>query len=222
MASHDLIGDRDSLAVDFFLLAHDPFDDGRLSVNPEILGYGLVGGKFTDLILRRWLRCDDDRVVAVDAGTPKDEIDSFVVAAVRSQTQPHPVRSWVEPLQDELYELVGDRVVDSGIMRREQAPRRIGRARQPDRFPAVDLLAVNAPRQRIEQMMRSPKDLTLAAGMLVALLSVLGIDRAIAPDADRTAIREIVLEIEDNLPMDLRAVYDAIKTLTGEASLRLR
>jgi hypothetical protein len=54
-----------------------------------------------------------------------------------------------------------------------------------------------------------------------------GIDRAIAPDVDRGRIREIVAEIEENLPTDLRAVYDALKTLTlktltGEASLRLR
>ena len=107
-------------------------------------------------------------------------------------------------------------------MRRKEAARRIGRGREPDRFPAVDLLSVNAPQQRLDQMMRSPKDLTLSAGMLVALLSVLGIDRAIAPDVDRGRIREIVAEIEENLPTDLRAVYDAIKTLTGEASLRLR
>jgi hypothetical protein len=222
MVAHDLMADRDSLAVSFFLLAHDPFDDGRLTLNPEILGYGLVGGKFADLILKRWLRIDDDRVIAPDGGVPDDEIDSYVVEAVRSQRQPHSVRRWVEPLQDELYELVAERVVASGIMRREEATRRLGRGRQPDRFPAVDLLTVNAPQQRLDQMMRSPKDLTLSAGMLVALLSVLGIDRAIAPDVDRSRIREIVAEIEDNLPTDLRAVYDAIKTLTGEASLRLR
>jgi hypothetical protein len=222
VASHDLMADRDSLAVDFFLLAHDPFDEGRLTVNPEILGYGLVGGKFADLVLRRWLRVDNDRVVALDAGVPDDEIDSYVVAAVRSQRQPHSVRSWVGPLQDELYEQISDRVVASGLVRREQTARRIGRGRQPDRFPPTDLLAASAPQQRIDQMMRSPKDLSLAAGMLVALLNVLGVDRMIAPDVDRTRIREIAAEIEDNLPSDLRAVYDALKTLTGEASLRLR
>ena len=68
MVAHDLMGDRDSLAISFFLLAHDPFDHGRLTLNPEILGYGLVGGKFADLILKRWLRIDDDRVIAPDGG----------------------------------------------------------------------------------------------------------------------------------------------------------
>jgi Golgi phosphoprotein 3 (GPP34) len=222
MASHDLMTDRESLAVDFFLLAHDPFDEGRLTINAEILGYGLVGGKFADLILKRWLRVENDRVLASTGGVPDDEIDSYVVDAVRSQRQPHTVRSWVDPLQDELYEFIGDRVVTWGIMRREQAARRIGRGRQPDRFPATDLLTVTAPQQRLEQMMRSPRDLTLSAGMLAALLNVLGIDWAAAPDVDRTTLREIIVEIEDNLPADLRCVYDAIKALTGEVSLRLR
>jgi hypothetical protein len=213
---------RDSLAVDFFLLVHDPFDDGRLIVNPEILGCGLVGGKLADLILDRQLRIDGDRVVAVDHPAPADEIDSYVVEAVRSQRSAHSVRAWVDPLQDDLYDFVGDRLVASGIVRREQGARRIGRGRQPDRFPSTDLLAASAPQQRLDQMMRSPKDLTLASGMLVALLSVLGIDRAIAPDVDRTKVREIADEIADHLPTDLRGVYDAVKAISGEASLRLR
>lgn len=210
------------MAVDFFLLAHDPFDDGRLSISPDILGCGLVSGKLADLILGRRLRLESDRVVAVDMAASGDEIDDYVVEAIRSQRATHPVRSWIEPLEDDLYGFVGDRLVASGVVRREQGSKRIGRGRQPDRFPAGDLLVALAPRQRLEQMLRSPKDLTLAAGMFLALLSVLGMDRTIAPDIDRTVLREIVAEIEDNLPTPLRSVYDAVQAITGEVSLRLR
>ncbi|HEX6657339.1 MAG TPA: GPP34 family phosphoprotein [Ilumatobacter sp.] len=213
---------QDSLAIDFFLLAHDPFDDGRLSISPDSLGCGLVSAKLTDLILGRRLRIESDRVVAVDVAAPADEIDDYVVEAVRSQRSTHPVRSWIEPLENDLYAFVGDRLVASGVVRREQGSRRIGRGRQPDRFPAVDLLVAHAPHQRLEQMVRSPKDLTLAAGMFLALLSALGMDRAIAPDVDRAVVREIVAEIEDNLPTALRSVYAAVQAITGEASLRLR
>ncbi len=211
-----------SLAVDFFLLVHDPFDDGRLTISPELLGCGLVGGKLTDLVLASRLRIDGDRVVAVGLAPSTDEIDDYVVEAVGSQKSAHTVRAWVDALQDDLYESIGDRLVTSGVLRREQGARRIGRGRQPDRFPSLDLLASSAPQQRLDEMMRSPKDLDLASGMLVALLSVLGIDRAIAPTVDRRTVAEIVDEIADNLPTDLRRVYDAVQAITGEAALRVR
>ena len=216
------MADRDSLAVDFFLLAHDPFDDGRLIINPEILGCGLVGGKLVDLILDRRLRIVSGVVVAVEGTAPSGEIDDYVVEAVRSQSSAHPVRRWIEPLQDELYGFVSDLVVASGVVRREQGTWRLGRSRLPDRFPAAALLAAAAPQHRLQQMLRSPDDFTLADGTLLALLSALGLDRAITPDGDQTRVREIVAEIEDNLPTDMRAVYDAVRAITSGAALRLR
>jgi Golgi phosphoprotein 3 GPP34 len=213
---------QDSLSVDFFLVVHDPFDGGRLTVSPEVLGCGLVGGKLADLVFDRRLRVDDDRLVALDGPAPADEIDDYVVRAVRSQRTPHPVRSWIEPLQDELYEMIADRVVALGILQREQGQRRLGRGRLPDRFPAVDLLTANGSQQRLEQMLRSPRNLTLRAGMLAALLKVLGVDGVIAIDLDRTTVRDIITEIEDNLPTDLRAVYDGVRTVTSQFALRMR
>jgi hypothetical protein len=213
---------QDSLSVDFFLVVHDPFDGGRLTVSPEVLGCGLVGGKLADLVFDRRLRVDDDRLVALDGPAPADEIDDYVVRAVRSQRTPHPVRSWIEPLQDELYEMIADRVVALGVLQREQGQRRLGRGRLPDRFPAVDLLTANGSQQRLEQMLRSPRNLTLRAGMLAALLKVLGVDGVIAIDLDRTTVRDIITEIEDNLPTDLRAVYDGVRTVTSQFALRMR
>jgi Golgi phosphoprotein 3 (GPP34) len=211
-----------SLAVDFFLLAHDPFDDGRLAIGTEILGCGLVGAELADLVLMRRLRIDGDDVMLTEAGGPPDEVDDYVLEAVGSQDAVHPVRAWIEPLQDGLYALIGDRVVASGILRREQGTRRIGRGRQPDRFPAVDLLAACAPQQRLEQLLRSPKDLTLARGVLAALLGVLGVDRLLTSEVDRTTVREVLGEIEQYLPIDLRAVCDGVRAVTAEVSLRSR
>lgn len=216
------MANQDSLAVDFFLVVHDPFDSGRLSVSPEVLGCGLVGGKLADLVLDRRLRVDDDQLVALDGAAPADEIDEYVVRAVRSQRTPHPVRAWIEPLQDELYELIAERVVSLGILEREQGQRRLGRGRLPDRFPALDLLAAKGSQQRLEQMLRSPKDLRLREGVLAALLKVLGVDGAISIDQDRTTVREIISEIEDNLPTDLRAVHDAVQAVASQFALRMR
>jgi hypothetical protein len=212
---------HDSLAVDFFLLAHDPFTDGRMIVNGEILGCGLVGGKLADLVLDRRLGIDGELVIAVDGQPSGDSIDDFVVETVRSQSSVHPVRRWIEALQDDLYEYIVERVVSSGILRREEGGRRF--RRQPDRFPAQNLLAAAAPQQQLLEMVRSPKDLTLRAGMLLALLGALGLDRLLGADGgDQTRVREIILEIEDHLPTSLRAVHGAVKSVAGDAAIRSR
>ena len=213
---------QDSLAVDFFLVAHDPFDGGRLIVSPEVLGCGLVGGKLADLVLDRQLHVDDGRLVAWGSAAAADQIDEYVVPAVGSQRTLHPPRSGIGPLQDDLYDLVAGRVEALGILRREPGQRRLGRGRLPDRFPAVDLLAAHGSQQRLEQMLRSPKNFTLRAGMLAALLKVLGVDVAIAIDQDRTTVREIISEVEDNLPTDLRAIYDGVQTVASQFALRMR
>jgi Golgi phosphoprotein 3 (GPP34) len=215
------------LAADFFLIAHDPFDGGRLAISTEILGCGLVGAEVADLILARRLRVDgDDLVVGEPSGRepggPLDEADDYVLEALAGQDSVHPVRTWVEPLQDGLYALVGDRLVASGVLRREHGTRRIGRGRQPDRFPADDLLAACAPQQRLEQLLRAPQDLTLAPGFLAALIGVLGVDRLLNSEIDRATLREMLAEIEQNLPTDLRVLCNGVRAVTAEVSLRSR
>jgi hypothetical protein len=211
------------LAVDFFLIAHDPFDDGRLAIGAEILGCGLVGAELADLIMAHRLWVDgDDFVTGAETGAPFDEIDNYVLEAVHVQKAVHAVRSWIEPLQDGLYALVSERLVTSGVLRQERGTRRLGRGRQPDRFPPVDLLAALRPRQQLADLLRAPQNLTLSAGVLAALLGVLGVDGLLSPDLDRSTMRELLTEIEQNLPTDLRAVCNGIRAVTAEMSLRLR
>ena len=214
-----------SLAADFFLIAHDPFDGGRLAISTEILGCGLVGAEIADLVLTRRLRVEGDdlavnrRVAETDG--PLDEADAYVLEAVGDQESVPSVRMWIDPLQDGLYALIADRLVTAEILRREPGTRRIGRGRQPDRFPADDLLAACAPQQRLEQLLRAPRYLTLSPGVLAALLGVLGVDRLLSDaDLDRTTLRELLVEIEQNLPSDLRAVCDGVRAVTAEVSLR--
>jgi hypothetical protein len=143
------------LAVDFFLIAHDPFDEGRLRISPELLGCGLVGSELADLVLSRRLGVVGEDLVILEPTGQLDEVDDYVLEAVGSQDSARPVRSWVEPLQDGLYALIGRKLVASGIVRRKQGGSRISRGRQPDRFPANDLLAACRPQQQREQLLRA-------------------------------------------------------------------
>ena len=213
---------RQPLAVDFFLIAHDPFDDGRLTVGSEMLGCGLVGAELADLVLARRLEIEGDLVVLPRTGRQLDEIDEYVIQAVADQDSVHPVRFWVEPLQDGLYALIAQNLVASGIVRRQHSTRRIGRGRQPDRFPANDLLAACRPRQQLAELLRTPKNFTLRDGVLAALVGVRGIEGVLDVDVDRASMRELLGEIEANLPPDLQTVCDALRSVTTEVSLRSR
>jgi hypothetical protein len=51
---------------------------------------------------------------------------------------------------------------------------------------------------------------------------VLGIDRLLAEELDRVALRELLTEIEHHLPGDLRAVCDGIRAVIAGVSLRAR
>jgi hypothetical protein len=211
-----------SLAADFFLIAHDPFDDGRLRMRTEHLGCGLVGAKLADLMLNRRLGVDGDDLVVLEPTGRPDEVDDYVIDAVQSQDASHPVRTWVEPLQDGLYALIARGLVTSGMLRRQQGVRRIGRGRQADRFPANDLLAACRPQQEVEDLLQTPKELTLRVGVLAALIGILGLDGLLNLQIDRASMREILTEVELHLPGDLQAVCDGVRAVTAEVSLRAR
>jgi hypothetical protein len=210
------------LAVDFFLIAHDPFDEGRLRISPELFGCGLVGAQLADLLLARRLGVAGDDLVVLEPSGQLDEVDDYVIEAVGSQESVHPVRSWVEPLQDGLYALVARKLVASGMVRRAQGGRRIGRGRQPDRFPPNDLLAASRPQQLLQQMLARPADLSLEMGVLAALLGALGMDGLLDADLDRATLRELLAEIDLYLPSDLRAVCEGVRAMSAEVSLRSR
>ena len=213
---------RQSLVVDFFLIAHDPFDDGKLVISTELLGCGLVAAELADLILARRLGVEDDILVVTERGGQLDDVDDYVIEAVGGQDSVHPVRTWIEPLQDGLYALVAGKLVESGIVRRQQSTRRIGRGRSPDRYPANDLLAACRPQQQLEEALRAPRDLTLPQGMLAALVGVLGIEGQLNIGIERSILRELLGEIQQYLPTDLWAVCDAVRKTTAEVSLRSR
>ncbi|MDT7581938.1 MAG: hypothetical protein QOK35_3202, partial [Pseudonocardiales bacterium] len=44
----------------------------------------------------------------------------------------------------------------------------------------------------------------------------------LAPELDRSTLRELLTEIEQHLPTDLRAVCDGVRAVAAEVSLRAR
>lgn len=212
--------DQDHLAARIFLVAHDEFT-GRSHISRELLTCGLVGAQLAELMIAGPVAMAGGRVVMTGESHPDaDPIAAYVMEGIQRQASSHTVRTWTSNLGDPLYELIARELVDRGILRRQVSR---GILRQPaDRFPAVDLLRAAGPRIRLEHMIRHPRDLDLAGGVVAALLWSLGVDRILDPTIDRVAARQLVDEVQENLPPDLAELLTGVTAAGAAVSLTVR
>lgn len=215
---------------EFFLIAHNEFT-GRPHINRDLLGCGLVAAQFAQLVASRRLSVVDGRVAAPPetdsaAGgaraldTEAQDIDAYVIESVQRQPSGHTVRTWTTSLADVLHELLGRRLVEAGVVRREQGGGLL--RRRPDRFPSVDLLRAARPRLRLENMLRRPRELDLQNGFTAALVWALGVDGVLDPELDRAEARELVDEIGERLPADLQELLAGTRAAVAAVSLTVR
>ena len=212
--------DRERLAADFFLIAHDEFS-GKLRISRDLLGCGLVGAQLAELIMANRLAVEGGRVLVTEVRGDGDEIGAYVAESISRQTSTHSVRVWVDTFRETLYELVVRRLVEEGVVRREQGGRQLMRKR-PDRFPATDLLAAARPRLRLEHMLRTPQEFDLPGAILAVLVGAVGVETVLDPEIDRVAARELMARLEENLPADLRSLVDGVRAAVAAVSLTVR
>jgi Golgi phosphoprotein 3 (GPP34) len=213
--------DRPRLAADFFLIAHDEFS-GKLRISPDLLGWGLVGAQLAELVMANRVVVESGRVLVTDArGDGTDEVGAYVAEGILHQDTTHTVRIWVDTFRDVLPELVARRLVTEGVVRREQGGRQLMR-RRPDRYPATDLLAAARPRLRLEHMLRTPQEFDLSGAVLAVLVGTLGVESVLDPGLDRSTARDLMTRLEDNLPADLRALIEGVRSAVAAVSLTIR
>lgn len=215
--------DHQPLTAAFFLIAHDEFEAGKLRINAELLGRGLAGAQLAELLLEYRLDITgDDRVLAVQAGETGDRIGDYVAQTIAQQPRPRLVRTWVDALAEPLTELVAGELVSSGLVTLQGGGRRLGR-QVPDRYPATDLLAAARPRQQLERMLRTPASFDLRTGILGVLVGAVGIEATVLdPELDRVYLREVIDELEANLPPDLQALARGVRGASTADVTRVR
>ena len=69
--------DRERLAADFFLIAHDEFS-GKLRISRDLLSCGLVGAQLAELIMANRLAVQGGRVLVTEVRGDGDEIGAYV------------------------------------------------------------------------------------------------------------------------------------------------
>jgi hypothetical protein len=212
---------QETLARRMFLILHDPFS-GKPGVGIEPLKYGLVSAALADLVIQERLGLTGGRVVVADArGNGADDVAAFLVGSIQHGPDWDISRSWVESFTDIVYELVARGLMADGVVRREHGGRRVVR-RNPDRFPAVDLLRAAGPKIRLEHMLRSPQDLDAAGAALAGIVRALQMDRVIDTDSDRTSVRSALTAAAERMPADVKALVNGVAAAVTTVSLDFR
>ena len=107
------------LAEQFFLISHDE-TSGRPLVSIERVECGLVGAMFGELIIDGRLGIKDGLIVVLDKEPVGGGLSDSLVNTVDQQSTEHPVRTWTRELGPDAYRLMAERLIASGLLRRER------------------------------------------------------------------------------------------------------
>jgi hypothetical protein len=187
-------------------------------VRTDLLHSGVAGGVFADLALRRFIRVDDTGLVrptSATAGSALGGAAARVVEAVGQEGRAFSVRHWIEEIGPAVFELVSQQLVDAGVIRREQ----VGGIRRHETYPPVDLAAAATPRLELARMLRDPRRFTLVFGIVAVLVDVAGLGGTFSAVRSKSIVREIMVELADNLPGDVRAVTHGVRTAASRRTV---
>jgi Golgi phosphoprotein 3 (GPP34) len=107
-----------SLAEELYLLADDPAT-GRPLIDVTHLDLGLGGALLLDLALRRRIALADEQVVLTQEGPTGEPLLDRALAAVAKPGRRHGRDHWVRQLGRGAHRSVQDRLVDIGILQRD-------------------------------------------------------------------------------------------------------
>jgi hypothetical protein len=110
---------------------------------------------------------------------------------------------------------VFQQLADAGVIRREQ----VGGLRRHEIYPPVDLVAAATPRLDLARMLRDPRRFTLVFGIVAVLVDIAGLGGTFGADRRRSIVQEIMAELADNLPGDLRAITHGVRAATSRRAV---
>jgi Golgi phosphoprotein 3 (GPP34) len=183
-----------TLAEDLYLLASDAIS-GRPLIDPSYIDLGLGGALLLDLGLKGRIAVVDGHVTAIDKTPTGAPLLDSALAEIARQPRPHEPDHWIRHVSRGAYRAVQDRLVEIGILRREDdrilhvIP--VHRTHETDGRLHHEL--VDHLRDAVV-LDRPPSSETAA---LAALALAVGLDRHLFPRADRHAVRQRMKEVSD-------------------------
>lgn len=206
------------LADEFFLVGHDQYT-GKAQVSDAVLDTGLAGAMLGELVLSGRLLISEDMLVMVQDPRPTgDRMTDTAVQEIIQQRDVHAVRKWVEYLRDHARELVGQRLVDAGLVDRVQSR---GMLKQAVRFPARDPVKAAAPEARLRYMLDHPSSLDEPTALLGSLVNATGLEYVLGGGSNRR-IRDELAQMAMLLKPEVRALLVGVESAVAHLALRGR
>jgi Golgi phosphoprotein 3 (GPP34) len=206
------------LADEFFLVGHDQYT-GKAQVSDAVLDTGLAGAMLGELVLLGRLLVSDEMLVTVQDPRPTgDRMIDTTVQEIVQQRDVHAVRQWVEYLRDHARELVGQRLVEAGLVERVQSR---GMLKQAVRFPARDPLKAAAPEARLRYMLDHPSSLDEPTALLGSLANAAGLEYVIGGGSNRR-IRDELAQMTMLLMPGAKALIVGVESAVAQLALRGR
>jgi len=181
-----------SFAEDLYLLADDPAT-GRPLIDVAHLDLGLGGALLLDLVLRQRIALADEQVVLTQEGPTGEPLLDRALAAVATSGRPHGPDHWVRHLGRGAHRAVQDRLVDIGVLQRDDhrilhvIP--VHRTHETDGRLHHELIG----HLHDAVVLGHPPSSETSALALLAL--AVGLDRHLFPLSDRQAVRTRLREI---------------------------
>lgn len=195
------------LAEQFFLISHDE-TSGRPLVSIERVECGLVGAMFGELIIDERLGIKDGFVLVLDKEPVDGGLSDSLINTVDQQSTEHRVRTWARELGPDAYRIMAERLIASGLLRRERGRKLF--SRPGERYPAVDLYDVARPRLMLNHLLYNREEIDLSHALLAALLSVVGVESIVVHDTNRQALRSLVNSLINAMPEQLQELVAGI------------
>jgi Golgi phosphoprotein 3 (GPP34) len=160
-----------ALADELFLISHD-LQSGKARVPDPALGIALSSALLAELVYAGCLVIDEGQLEVGDYAPPGERLSEALYDETRNElfSQQLSVRDWLASHRRLVPELVADRLIRSGDLRREQV-RRLGRS--STRYLPLKPSEAFIRTQRLPSYLRNRIEITEPDAVLAALVAAL-------------------------------------------------
>jgi len=197
------------LADELFLVGYNEYS-GKAVINAEMLGAGLAGAALGELILQRRVTVVAGKVAVEDPRPWGDPVTDVVLREIHSRGSEFVPRAWVEHLRANIGEVVAQRVVGIGMVRRDE--QRSGLSRKVTvRYPATNALTATRPLVRLSYYLQRPAQIDAQTATLAALVKATGLEQRIMLEWSRQDVAAAISALVTRLPAPLRETIQGVE-----------
>lgn len=205
------------LADEFWLLAHDDVT-GKPRLSGRVLGLGLAGALIGELVDCRNVTVQQGIVHVISRTPPADALTHTVLDQMDAEVRQHPVRTWLAYLSRTAAEMVGQRLVRAGMLRRDSSRRLL---KQVAVYRPLDSNRAAWPTARLSTTLRRQSPLSEPDAFLAGLSVATGLDQVIL-DGAGPGPRDYLAHVVASLPAAHHQVVAHTEAAVGDAVLTQR